>query len=260
MKYNMLCSLRSPSRLSLFSWVRILVASLAAAVLTGCGGVGGLLSNARVADADNDQVVTIGDSIFALSGELQDFLEDYAGETFRRYTISGAELEGGIIATSIVDQYEIARNDNPNITTLVMDGGGNDILIPAILLDPYDCKTDWYQFGRLSSRCKAYIDDIYVDAVDFLNEVHADGVDNVIYLGYYYTKNGLFLLDSMEEAVNYGDQKLAQACSYSAANCTFVDPRSSIRDSDIIIDGIHPNANGSRKLANLVWPKLQPLL
>lgn len=251
---------RSLGRLLNQTFLKLLMSSTIFVALTGCGGLGSLLSNDRVSDADNDQVVTIGDSIFALSGELQDFLESYAGETFRRYTISGAELEGGLIATSIVDQYAIAKMDNGNIETLVMDGGGNDILIPAIAFDPYDCKTDWYQFGRLSTTCKNYINDIYVDAVDFLNDVHADGVDNVIYLGYYYTKNGLFLLDSMEQAVDYGDTKLAQACSYSAANCTFVDPRRSINDSDIIIDGIHPNTGGSQKLANLVWPKLQPLL
>ena len=89
-----------------------LLAALSLA-LVGCGGAGGLLSNPRVSDADNDQVITIGDSIFALSGELQDFLEQRAGQTFRRYTLSGAELQGGFIATSIVDQYGIARRDNP---------------------------------------------------------------------------------------------------------------------------------------------------
>lgn len=240
---------------------KLLSVLLVSVSLTGCGGVGGLLSNDRVSDADNDQVVTIGDSIFALSGELQDFLESYAGETFRRYTISGAELKGGIVATDIYGQYNIAKRDNPNIETIVMDGGGNDILIPSIaLFDPYNCKTQWYQFGRLSSTCKNFIDDIYVDAVNLLNKMNADGVDNVIYLGYYYTKNGLFLLDSMEEAVDYGDMRLAQACRYSAANCKFVDPRSSINDSNIIFDGIHPNTEGSRKLANLIWPVLRPLL
>ncbi len=243
-----------------YSPSKLVFTLLIAAGLTGCGGVGGLASNSRVSDADNDQVVTLGDSIFALSGELQGFLEGYAGETFRRYTLSGAELEGGIIATSVYDQYAIAKNDNPDIETIVMDGGGNDILIPAIMFDPYNCKTQWYQFGRLSSTCKNFIDDLYVDAVNLLNTMHADGVDNVIYLGYYYTKNGLFLLDSMEEAVDYGDWRLGQACAFSAANCTFVDPRSTIRDSDIIVDGIHPNTNGSHKLANLVWPTLQPLL
>lgn len=239
---------------------RLMLLILLAITLTGCGGVGSLASNPRVTDADNNQVVTVGDSIFALSGKLQDFLEERAGQTFRQYTLSGAELSGGAIATSIVDQYAIARNDNPNIETVVMDGGGNDILIPAILFDPYNCKTQWYQFGRLSSKCRNFIDDIYVEAVNLLNRMHADDVNKVVYLGYYYTKNGLLLLDSMEEAVDYGDRRLSQACRFSAANCSFVDPRSTINDSDIIFDGIHPNTRGSRKLADLVWPELQSAL
>ena len=45
----------------------------------------------------------------------------------------------------------------------MMDGGGNDILLPAVALDPYDCLTQWYEWGRLSSSCKDFIDDIYVD-------------------------------------------------------------------------------------------------
>lgn len=245
---------------SLQQTLKMLVTVIVAMVMTGCDGIGSLASNSRVADADNDQVVFLGDSIFALSGELQDNLEDYAGETFRRYTLSGAELKGGSIATSVYDQYGIARRDNANIDTIVMDGGGNDILIPAIFLDPYNCKTEWWQWGRLSGTCKRFIDDVYVDAVNLLNRMDADGIDQIVYLGYYYTKDALLWLDSLEEAVDYGDLRLGQACAFSTADCRFVDPRSVIRDSDIILDGIHPNSNGSRKLANLVWPVLQPLL
>ncbi|GAA3960571.1 SGNH/GDSL hydrolase family protein [Allohahella marinimesophila] len=247
------------SRKSLLSFRTFMALSMAT-LLAGCDGIGGLLSNARVADADNDQVVTLGDSIFALSGKLQDELEAKAGETFRRYTVSGAELSDGNIATSIEDQYQRALTDNSDIDTIVMNGGGNDILIPAIAFDPNDCKTQWYEFGRLSAKCQRFIDDVYVDGVNLLNQMDADGIDNVIYLGYYYTKNGIFLLDSMEEAVDYGDLRLNQACNFSTIDCQFVDPRSSIRDRNIIIDGIHPTAEGSRILADLIWPKLQPLL
>jgi len=240
---------------------KILAVLLISAGLTGCGGIGSLVSNDRVSDADNDQVVTIGDSIFALSGKLQDILENYAGETFRRYTISGAEVTGGIYATDIATQFEIAKNDNPNIETVVMDAAGNDILIPIItMFDWYNCKTEWYQWWGLSSSCKNLIDDLYVDTVSLLNTIDASGVDNVIFLGYYNPKNALLWLDDVEEAVAYGDMRLAQACANSTANCTFIDPRSSINDSDIIIDGIHPTTSGSQKLADLVWPKLQPLL
>lgn len=233
---------------------------LISSILIGCGGPGGLASNSRVSDADNDRVIAIGDSIFALSGKLQDNLEEYAGESFRRYTLSGAELDGGLIATSIVDQYAIAKDDFPEIDTVVMDGGGNDILIPAIMLDPYNCKTQWYQFGHLSQRCKEHIDDVYVEAVNLLNQMYADDVKNVVYVGYYYTKNALLFLDSMEEAIDYGDMRLSQACDFSVVDCTFVDPRSVINDDDIILDGIHPNSQGSRKLADLTWPVLEPLL
>jgi len=240
--------------------VRLITTLMIATSLTACGGLGSLASNPRVSDADNDQVIFIGDSIFALSGKIQDVLEDYAGETFRSYTLSGAEITGGILATSIEDQFSVAVNDNANIDTVIMDGAGNDILIPAILFDPNRCKTYWWQWGRLSSKCKSLIKDLQVEATNLLNTMGAQGVDNVIYLGYYHTKNALFRLDSLEESSDYGGERLSLACRNSNVSCKFVDPRSVINDSDIIFDGIHPTTSGSIKMANLLWPELQSLL
>ncbi len=232
----------------------------AALLFSGCSELGYLLSNDKVTDADNDKVVFVGDSIFALSGEIQNQLEAKAGETFRRYTVSGAELSGELIAPSIPQQFRDAVADNPDIETVVGDAGGNDILIPAIALNSNNCKTPWWRFGRLSKQCRDFIDDIYVDAVDFLNEMAEADVQNGILTGYYYTKNGLFRLDDMKEAVDYGNATLARACENSVLNCTFVDPRWVINDRDIIFDGIHPADSGSKKIADLIWPKLQPLL
>ena len=232
----------------------------AALLFSGCSELGYLLSNDKVTDADNNQVVFVGDSIFALSGEIQNQLEAKAGETFRRYTVSGAELSGELIAPSIPNQFRQAVADNPNIETIVGDAGGNDILIPAIALNSNNCKTPWWRFGRLSKQCRDFIDDIYVEGVDFLNEMAEAGVQNCILTGYYYTKNGLFRLDDMKEAVDYGNTTLARACENSVLSCTFVDPRWVINDRDIIFDGIHPADSGSKKIADLIWPKLQPLL
>ena len=239
------------------SLVSGVASSLLLSALAGCG-LGVLLSKPWIRNANDNNVVFLGDSIFALSGEIQARLHSLnGGRTFRNYTTSGAELLGGVIAPSVEQQIATANADNPNSTVVVMNGGGNDILIPAVALDPYDCLTQWYEFGRLSSSCKSFIDDIYVDGVDLLNGLHADGVTQVIYLGYYYTKNGLLLVDDLEEAVDYGDVRLSQACTNSIVNCTFIDPRSTIRDSDITGDGVHPNATGSRKLADLIWPVLR---
>lgn len=242
------------------SLTKALAALLMAALFTGCSELGYLLSNDKVTDADNNQVVFVGDSIFALSGEIQNQLEAKAGETFRRYTVSGAQLSGELIAPSIPNQFRQAVADNPDIKTMVGDAGGNDILIPAIALNSNNCKTPWWRFGRLSKQCRDFIDDIYVEGVDFLNEVAQAGVQNGVLLGYYYTKNGLFRLKDMKEAVDYGNATLARACRNSVLECTFVDPRSVINDSDIIFDGIHPADSGSKKIADLIWPKLQPLL
>lgn len=231
-----------------------------AAAMTGCGKLGYLLSNERVVNADNNDVVFIGDSIFALSGKIQDNLEAKAGQTFRRYTISGAQLVGGFVAPSIPEQFAMAKADNPNIKTMVGDAGGNDILIPAIALDPHNCRTQWYQFGRLSNKCKAFIDDLYVAGVDFLNELEDQGVENGVLLGYYYVKNGLIPVANLKEAVDYGNSILARACANSTLDCAFVDPRPVITNRDIIFDGIHPADSGSKKIADLIWPKLQRLL
>ena len=239
--------------------LRAIIPVVMVLTLIGCGFVA---SVPWIRNADNNKVVNLGDSIFALSGEEQGYLHSWASKTFRRYSVSGAELMGGVLAPDLYSQYATAKSDNSNIETILMDGGGNDILLPVItLFDPYDCKTQWYEWGRLSSSCKNFIDDIYVDAVNLLNNMHADGVDKVIYQGYYYTKWAFYNnLDDLEEAIDYGDWRLSQACAYSAVDCTFIDPRWAINDNDIIADGIHPATSGSYKLAQLVWPYLGPRL
>ena len=231
--------------------IRTLALVVGAVLLTGC------LGSPSVSDADNDQVITLGDSIFDFSGEIQKNLESFAGQTFRKYTKSGAEIEGGSIALSVYGQYAEALADNPNIDTIVMNGGGNDILIPAILFDPYNCRVNWWEFGRLSRSCRNLISDIYVSGVNLLNDMAADGVDNVIYLGYYYPTNKL---SNLRQAVDHGDSALFYMCQNSVVNCTFIDSRAYINNRDVLIDNIHPTSSGSLKLANLIWPKLQPLL
>ena len=236
--------------------VRVIVCLLVIAMSTACS----LISVPWIRSATMNDVVNIGDSIFALSGKIHTDLTTLAGKSFRNYCVSGSYLTGSSLITSnsVSVQYATAKSDNSNIKTIIMDGGGNEVLIPANFFDPYHCKS-----STLTSSCKAVIDDVYVDAVTLLNQMGNDGVKNVIWQGYYHVKNGLFATTSLNPAVDYGDTKLAQAIANATAvsnNRVFVDPRSSITNSDIIIDGVHPADSGSQKLANLIWPILQPLL
>jgi len=228
-----------------------LIASIAVmASMVACGG------NPYVDDADRDDVITLGDSIFDLSGDIQTYLEQEAGQTFRNYTQSGAMLSGGILATAVDQQYADANNANGDISTVVMNGGGNDILIPAILLDPYGCRTHWWRWN-ISRSCRNLVDNSYVNGVNLLNQMDADGVEDIIYLGYYdVPRSNANLL----KAGNYGAKRLSEACANSVANCTFIDSRGTVPPEHVLGDDIHPTAEGSRTLADLIWPLLQPLL
>jgi lysophospholipase L1-like esterase len=238
------------------SWpVRVAVTVLLISMVSACG----IISVSWIRNASRNDVVNVGDSIFALSGKIHDDLQSVAGQTFRRYSKSGATITGGDIFTPGIDQqYATAKSDHPYIQTIFMDGGANEILIPSILFDPYHCKS-----STLTSSCRALIDDVYVDAVTLLNQMGRDGVQNIIFLGYYHVKSGLFGSTLLNPAVDYGDTRLAQAVQNATAAPNyrvFIDPRPNIVNSDIIVDGVHPNDSGSQKLANLIWAKLQPKL
>jgi lysophospholipase L1-like esterase len=235
--------------------IRVAVAFLLISMVSACG----IVSVSWIRNASRNDVVNVGDSIFALSGKIHDDLQSVSGQTFRRYSKSGATITGGDIFTPGIDQqYATAKSDHSYIKIIFMDGGANEILIPSILFDPYHCKS-----STLTSSCKSLIDDVYVDAVTLLNQMGRDGVQNIIYLGYYHVKSGLFGSTLLNPAVDYGDTRLAQAVANATAASNyrvFIDPRPNIVNSDIIIDGVHPNDSGSQKLANLIWAKLQPKL
>jgi len=226
------------------------VAVIGASVVACSGG-------SYVTNADRNEIITLGDSIFDLNGQIQANLESWAGETFRDYTLSGAELSGGLLATAVDQQYEDAKGDDANIETIVMDGAGNDILIPATLFDPYGCRTHWWRWN-ISRSCRGLIEDQYVIGVNLLNQMDNDGVSNVIWLGYYDLPRGNA---NLTKALNYGDDLLGYACeTATTANCEFIDPRGQIPASQVEGDNIHPTPAGSLALATMIWPALEPLL
>lgn len=75
------------------------------ALLAGCVG------NPYVTEAERNDVITLGDSIFDLSGELQQFLEgpEMANTTFRDYTLSGAKLSEGLSPNLLLSNIKMLR-------------------------------------------------------------------------------------------------------------------------------------------------------
>jgi hypothetical protein len=247
------------------SWlaVRITVCSLLLAMGSACV-LGNFISVPWIRIATRNDVVNIGDSIYALTGGIHNYLQLFAWQTFRNYCVVGAYMQGAssVTSTDIETQYAIARSDSSNIKTIFMDGGGNEVLLPAILGDPYQCKTNPGQ--SLSATCTALINDGYVEHVNFLNQMGRDGVKNIIFLEYYHCKDGILgNLSTLNAAVDYGDTMIVKEVTNATAVNNYrvcVDPRSSINNSDILPDGVHPADSGSYKCASLIWPYLKSVL
>ncbi len=184
-------------------------------------------------------VVLIGDSIFALSGEIKNELERLSGEQYRSYCVSGSEMDGGIMG-NIPNQYAEAIRTNSDIKTIIMDGGGNDIQVGGASV----CSSG------VTTACKRELQKA-LDAADRLfSEMRADGVENIIYMNYFYILNQNtkpafdWMHDQMEVLVQKHDGII-------------VDPMPYMTPDLIGSDNIHPTDKGSQMLAGLIWDAMQ---
>ena len=179
----------------------------------------------------------VGDSIFALSGDIHSYLEDDLDETIDTYARSGCQVNGGSLICSrrytIPNQYDDADKDG--IETVIMNGGGND---------GSDCTT------------QACIEEVLAGIEQTLaglfNDMQNDGIEEIIFLGYYDTE------DENNVAINTMSMAY-KAANYPQMGVDFIDSRPAFAGNEsqyISSDGIHPTAAGSRVLADLILEEL----
>lgn len=196
---------------------------------------------------DKPCVVILGDSIFALSDDERMYLEELSGERYRYYPRSGAQMEGGPMIT-IPEQYEVAIAEGP-IRTVILDGGGNDILIGA----NRECSTPYGT--KLSDECYEVMERVLDTAGALTEKAVQDGARYSIYQSYYYVDDE-DLWQVTDVFLDKAEKYIAELnAKYPEAKIIYVDPRKAFlgHPEYIIIDGIHPTAAGSEVLANLIW-------
>ncbi|MDA8140145.1 MAG: SGNH/GDSL hydrolase family protein [Desulfobacteraceae bacterium] len=199
-----------------------------------------IVANCTPTTTTNNQVVMLGDSIFALSGEIANELRRLSGQTYRSYYVSGAEMEGGTV-TPIPTQYTQARNADRNIRTIIMDGCGNDIQIGA----SSQCTS-----GSVTTACKNALQPALTAADNLFKQMRADGVKNIVYMNYFYIMNA-----NSKPAFNWMHDEMAKVVQ--KYNGLIVDPMPYMKDSYIGPDRIHPTTAGSQMLANLIWDAMK---
>ena len=197
-------------------------------VMTGCSWD---MNNPR---ADEYDVQIIGDSVFDLSGDIHDVLQDLSGKSYKDRSVSGAKI-------AAIDSQLGTALTRTTLKTLIADGGANDILQGSM-----DCDSD-----PLTQGCVDVIDYIGDTMENMLDDMYVSGLDDCVWMGYYHVTGDD---EEKNEAIDYCYSYAYPGIFGSAAVSTYlIDPRSDIYTSHLKSDGIHPTYAGSEILANLIW-------
>jgi hypothetical protein len=199
---------------------------------------------------DGKDVITIGDSWMSFSGAvgIQNSVEKASMRDYRNFGVSGTKLLAAVGSSPpIPDQYKAAKMADPDIKTVIMTGGGNDIL-QEILTDCVDTAFDG------SPTCKNQIDKVAARLVTFWAEMAADGVQDVVLIGYSRKVNPFFLIGTVSKSVEYSALKIDPLCAAVPAplRCHSLDSDKAAPNLEFV-DGIHPDEPGFDAIGKAVW-------
>ena len=200
---------------------------------------------------DGKDVITIGDSYMNLSvgSGIEYSLDKVTPTKYRHYAVSGTQILNG----QIPGQYTSAKAANPDIKTVVMTGGGNDIILDFFgnLINCQGAKTE----ADLKPACVTALDKISAGVDKLIAEMAADGVKDVVYVGYgFVTSNELG--GTIQRTIRVQMEKCLDNSATLRLRCHFVDPSQQLIGM-IGADGIHPTVAGYDVIANMVWKRMQ---
>jgi len=178
-------------------------------------------------------VITIGDSwmSYDLATGIQDSLRQVSGQPYRGYGVGGTQLLNG----QIPSQYAQAKRDNPGIKTVIMTGGGNDLLRS-------NARSDLATAGPMT---RMRIDQIANRLVALWTEMSQDGVRDIIYV--FYSRGG-----GIAASVDYGTKKIQPLCqSLKPARCHWIDSDTTVHMT--LRDSTHPTDAGFNALAKTIY-------
>ena len=137
-------------------------------------------------------------------------------------------------------QWDQATKDNPNIKTVIMTAGGNDI-IQDTTLEP-DCRAG----GTL---CDDELKKLGYALVQLWNKMSAAGVVDIVHVLYAPDANGGTLMK--QSAANNGGLMLLCSKVMGPGHCHLVDSAPYVTGA-YAVDGIHPLSDANDRLAAAV--------
>jgi hypothetical protein len=186
------------------------------------------------------------------------------------FAIGGTSMGSGGIGL-IPPQFETALMTHPKIIAVVMDGGGNDILVPdtAMFMHGADCKA----MGTMSPSipdCQAIVKKALDAGTQLFIHMAGKGVKDAIYFFYPKVPTGTWLAQDPNGMLDYALPLIKAACDGAYDLSIKMDPTKPIRchfvDMVPVFDGhpeffamndLHPNSMGSKAMAAAVWAKMK---
>jgi hypothetical protein len=227
-------------------------------------------------DTAANEVIMIGDSYMDIGSVGPDIMTDSMA-MYRHYYLAGAAMNYGSAAFNIPYQYETqalmdtAVSMPKDIKVVIMDGGGNDVLI-----DNNECLTT----APLTSTCTTAIDGTLARAKKLLTEMAANGVKHIVY--YFYPQLDPTGRPGVDVSLNYalpeaealccGSSFTTTATNYTCrgnapgTDCIMIDTGPAFQGHNVETDtanywfqsdNIHPNAMGGKVLSGVVWKAMQ---
>lgn len=211
------------------------------------------------------QVAIIGDSYINYTAHTfpQD-LEREVGETWRMYAVPGTAMATGGIAGLIPPQLDQALAADDDIVAVIMDGGGNDILIPAITWpNGGQCKES--EISATLNVCQNIVATAFEAAEKLLQKAADAGIRDTVYFFYPHIPGGglggahpnVILDYSLPKAKDFCDSAVTK--TQGKLRCHFIDlvPVFDGHPEWFADDGIHENSQGSAVLAKEITKKLK---
>ncbi len=187
--------------------------------------------------ADEWNVQIVGDSVFDLSGDIHDVLQDLSGKSYKDRSVSGAKI------AAIQSQLNTALK-RTTLKTVIADGGANDILQGSM-----DCDSD-----PLTQGCLDVLNYVGDKMEVMLEAMYVKSPNDCVWLGYYHVKGSEV---EKNEAIDYTyDWLYPDIFASTNMDAVLVDPRTDILPIHIKSDDIHPTYDGSYILANLIWDEM----
>jgi hypothetical protein len=209
-----------------------------------------------------NQVAVLGDSyVNWISHTFPADLAKEAGVTYRMYAVGGTAMGSGGIGL-IAPQLDQAVAADPNIIAIVMDGGGNDILVPDTAQFPQggDCKQN--AMSPTIPDCQKIIQKAVDKATEMMNTAADKGVKDIVYFFYPHVPEGTLIGGAHPNAIlDYALPMVKATCDGAQARtggrltCHFLDliPVFNGHPDWFAATDIHPNPTGSAAMAKAVW-------